>query len=244
MHGGGDDMRIVIAPDVRAVDAAMTEQQSLVERAFAEPGAAVLFIWRAEQALLVTRQDARLPAFARAARVLEAEGWPVLVRTSGGGAFPVHPGTVQFAAAARLPAAGRSIDAIYDALGAPLIEALASFGVAAGLGEVAGAFCRGRHDIVVGGRKLGGLAQHWRSTNDGAARIFAGASVLAEEAAQNLTDVVNRFYTLAGGDFRCAAGTVTSLRRELGAAAPTGDLAAALLQRAAMAFRSHIPLAA
>ena len=58
-----------------------------------------LLLWRAPRALIVGRSDTRLPHFADAADRLVAEGWPVLIRRSGGSACPISKGTLQIALA-------------------------------------------------------------------------------------------------------------------------------------------------
>jgi lipoate-protein ligase A len=237
------DMEIVVVPDVLSAAAAMVRQQTIVEQNFAGFSPATILIWRSQRALIVTRQDTLLPAFDEASKTLHAEGWPVLVRTSGGGAFPVSPGTVQAAIVTRAPETGHSLDDSYRELADPIVEALADFGIAAEIGEALHAFCRGRHDILSGGRKLGGMAQHWRTAGNANFCTYAGASVVADEDPRELSDVVNRFYVIAGGGFRCSSNAVTSLRHELGMQTSKG-LAAELLQRIAAAFQDRLARAA
>ena len=48
------------------------------------------------------------------------------MRRSGGGAFPIGPGTVQLAMIARYPDRGMSMDGVYDRLGFLIGSALAA----------------------------------------------------------------------------------------------------------------------
>jgi octanoyl-[GcvH]:protein N-octanoyltransferase len=128
---------------------------------------ATIFIWRSQRALIVARGQAQWSKFEAAATRLAREGWPVLVRRSGGGAFPIGPGTVQLAMIARYPDRGMSMDGVYDRLSFLIGSALAEFGIAARVGCTRGAFCDGRHDLVVADRKIAGVAQHWRPCGRG-----------------------------------------------------------------------------
>lgn len=122
----------------------------------------ILMAWQAPRALIVGRSDARLPGFARAAEELAAEGWPVLVRRSGGSACPVSPGTLQIALV-RASAGQGEIEAGYRTLASVIETLLSGVNVLCEAGERPGAFCPGRYDLGVGPRKFAGLSQHWRS---------------------------------------------------------------------------------
>jgi lipoate-protein ligase A len=237
-------MNIAVFPEILPAQAAMARQEAAIATVYSGFAPAALLVWRSQQALVVTRRDSQLPTFDEASRRLHAEGWPVLVRPAGGGAFPIRPGTVQIGVAVRVRSRGQSIDEHYRALFMPIAEALDSLGVRVMLGEVPHAFCGGKHDIISSGRKLGGMAQHWRRVNEETICVFAGASILAHEEPRLLADRVNRFYALAGGDFRCAAESITSLRCEMGGKAPADDIAAALRERLAAAFHNDSRFAA
>lgn len=63
-----------------------------------------------------------------------------------------------------LDPSGASIGAVYQRLGAPIIDALRHFGVDARFGALRGSLCDGRYNILIGGKKFGGMAQHWAGT--------------------------------------------------------------------------------
>ena len=138
------------------------------------------------------------PDFEAAASRLAGMGWPVLVRRSGGGAFPIGPGTVQIAMIARYPDRGISMDGVYDRLGFLIGSALAEFGIAARVGDTRGAFCDGRHDLVVADRKIAGLAQHWRPCGGGERCVTAAASVLVDADVGELGGIVDWFHAICG----------------------------------------------
>lgn len=165
--------------------------------------------WQVPQALTVGRVDTHLPAFDAATQRLAAENWPVVVRRSGGTACPVSPGTFQIALA-RTAGADFAIDIAYRELSTMIGEALASIGLVATIGEVAEAFCPGRFDIQIDGRKVGGISQHWCERNGHRVVTTAASFVLAEDLSE-LTRVVNLFYESAGGAKHCLANSIISL---------------------------------
>jgi len=170
-------------------------------------------VWRAQRTLIVTRREARLANFAAVSRVMAEEGWPVHIRESGGGAFPVGPGTVMLTLL--LPRDDKhSLEVLYATLSAPILSMLGSYRVAASVDAVPGSFCSGRHDIAVAGRKIGGMAQRW-SGGGGRGFAMASAAVIVDEDPEELSATVNRFYARCGVQTRCNSGAVTSLCRQL-----------------------------
>jgi hypothetical protein len=189
----------------------MARQKELADDLTAKDAARTLFVWRSQPALIVTRTDAHLPSFAQAAQDLDARGWPVLLRKSGGGACPVGPGTLQIALI--LPAfGGATLETMYAALVRLIQSTLRQFGVVAGTGHVPGAFCPGRYDVIANGKKIAGLAQHWGHNGSGAYCITAAASLIVDDDPGVLCGAVNRFYGIAGGATLYQPGAITSLR--------------------------------
>ena len=194
-----DDRGAGEGPEERvARDAALLE----AVRSGAAPATAR--VWENARCLVVARSDQRLPRFAAAATALAAAGWPVVVRESGGSAVPQGPGILSLSLAFRpAPDARCSIESIYDALCGPLESALARLGVASTRGEVPSAFCDGRYDVAVLGRKIAGTAQRWRAGPAGPSpergAVLAHALLLVDVERAEATDAVNRFYAAAGG---------------------------------------------
>jgi octanoyl-[GcvH]:protein N-octanoyltransferase len=207
-----DTRGVICFPELRPADVGIAHEHHLADSVtFGSP--AVLLIWRSLPSLVITHNDMRLPNFEGAARHLEEKGWPLSIRTTGGGAFPVAPGTVQLALLSPTLRDGDTIDTVYDALAVLICEALAGLGVNAKQGQVADAFCPGGHDIVVEGRKVAGMAQHWRQGRNGRC-IVAAASIIADEDPAVLGGVVNAFYRQAGSSYHCQPSAVTSLRQQ------------------------------
>lgn len=204
-------------------------------------------LWENGRALVVTAREQRLPSFAAAAAESAAEGWPVVLRDSGGTAVPHGPGILQVSLLlpqSRLSA--HALEGIYRALCEPVRSALGAWGVDSDYGEVPGSFCDGRFNLVSGARKIAGTSQRWRggippsSRPDGSVVAHMVLFVDADLAAA--TEAVNRFYRAAGSDLRFDPdAVVTAARRvaESGAAGIAGQGSAdALRDRIAGAARA------
>ena len=173
-------------------------------------------LWQNRRALVVSRRESRLERFEAASQRLAQEGWPVLVRDSGGGAVPHGEGILHLSLALpRGDAPVFSIEALYRALCKPLRIALGGLGIETGLGAVPGAFCDGRFNLVHRGRKLAGTAQRWRGGPAGTGVIggyaLAHALLVVDHDLSAANAALNRFYALVGSDQRvdpCASTTV------------------------------------
>ena len=200
----------------------MARDAALLEAARAE-GTATARVWENARCLVVARADRRLPRFAEASAALAGEGWPVVVRESGGTAVPHGPGILSLSLAFRPPAgAPCTLESTYDALCAPLEDALAALGLACSRGEVPGAFCDGRYDLAVLGRKLAGTAQRWRAGPGGPApergAVLAHAVLLVDADRRELAAAIDRFYAAAGSARRALAEASITVREALAAA--------------------------
>lgn len=176
-------------------------------------------LWRSDQALIVTRPESRLPEFQGARAELASAGWPVCIRDCGGSAFPVGPDSTQIALILPWQRA-LSLERLYGTLAEPIVEALRRLGLRARVAQATGAFCAGSRDIVVGGRKLAGLAQAWRGVPARGGYAMITASVLLDGDVDAMCRLVNRFHRLAGSPLRCRSAAMSTVRRETDLAAP------------------------
>ncbi|WP_371824612.1 lipoate--protein ligase family protein [Martelella soudanensis] len=222
------------AADIRTFATARSglEQQERLDADLTPDTAPLLMAWQAPRALIVGRSDARLPGFARAEEKLAAEGWPVLVRRSGGSACPVSPGTFQIALV-RASAGKGDIEAGYRTLASLIDRLLSSVGVQCEVGERTGAFCPGRYDLGVGPRKFAGLSQHWRSRGL-VTIVTTAASIIVEDNIEEFCRIVNLFYEKAGKERQCSSAFVTDVKKALSTGiTPDVDLIVALQTRLA-----------
>ena len=159
----------------------------------------------------VTRRDTFRPGFDEAVRASYEEGYPVLVRSAGGGATVAGPGTFGFSVVR--PAddreTGRSIRERYDEAAALVRGAFSRLGLRAEVGEVRDEFCPGDHSIRVGGwrdgSKVVGIAQ--RITR----RATSVGGIVLVHGEQELARVLELVYGAMHLPFR--SSSVGSLRR-------------------------------
>ena len=203
--------QVVCVPEVYSVKTDLERQQTLADELTSPSAMPALMVWRCQPALLVTRSETRLPHFDGAAAEMQAAGWPVILRKSGGGACPVRPGTVQVSMIEAAFAAA-TMNAKYAALSKLIQSTLGFFQIVSETGSVAGAYCPGNHDLAVQGKKIAGMSQHWFRNRWGTHCVVTAASINVEEPPDMLAGVVNRFYSSAGSPVRCQAAALTNMR--------------------------------
>jgi lipoate-protein ligase A len=187
----------------------------------------------------VTRKDMLREGFDRAVREAREEGFPVLVRSSGGGVTAAGPGTFGFSIIRSSEDTYRGIEERYDEAASLVLKALLRLGVdAAEVGEVRDEFCPGDHSIRVGsfenGMKVVGIAQRLtrRATS-------VGGIVLVWDEVE-LARVLERVYGALSLPFRPAS--VGSLRR-IGSEAGVGEVIEALAGEARLRYgATPVPL--
>ena len=156
-------------------------------------------VWRTAPCIVVPRRDALSPTFDVAAAACAALGWPVVIRESGGSAFPIGPATVQVSVVrstgpGRAPSAG----ALYRQLCEPIVSALLESGVPATVESTPGSMCDGTHNICVDGRKLAGTAQRQRRLPDGSTLVLLNAALAVGGPWEPAVAAVQRFCRLLG----------------------------------------------
>lgn len=120
-------------------------------------------IWRSRSCLVVPARQMHLPATVCAAEALAATGWPVIPRHSGGSPVPLDPGMVNLSLVFTIEAGDTwRIEDGFRLLTDLLTATFAELGLLAQCGEIHGAFCPGRYDLAIDGRKIAGTAQQWR----------------------------------------------------------------------------------
>lgn len=175
--------QVRIEPAPLAPTAALAGDEALLNQVAGGKAPATARIWRSERCLVVPKAQARHPRFDDAAADLARAGWPVVMRGSGGSPVPLDEGTVNLSLVfAVSPAQGWQIDDGFRLLTQTLISSLAMLGFAATCGSVQAAFCAGRFDLALDGRKIAGTAQRWRTGQDTAGHrrhaILAHAALL------------------------------------------------------------------
>jgi len=183
-------------------------------------GARFARIWSNQRCLVAPSGETCRDDFAAASSHSALAGWPVVSRSSGGTVVPHTPGILHLSMAACYPIGeAPSIEASYRQLCAPVIATLASLGVVATTGTVAGAFCDGRFNLVANGCKVAGTAQ--RRRRDGMREaVLSQLMLLIDGDIGAAIAASNAFYSASGRDapFRldAAIGINTLVRSTAG----------------------------
>lgn len=198
------------------VEDGLDAERTLLGDAFRGDRDSGLLFWRPlQQALVMPRRLSRLDGFGAAEQACAGLGWPIALRDTGGEPVPQSPAVLNVALVYAIPPADDEqtrIETAYRRLCQPLCNWLAALGLDPGLGEVEGAFCDGRYNVNLAGRKLVGTAQRWRRRpSDGRYVVLAHGAILMENQRGPMVEVVNDFYQHCGLDARCRAASHVAL---------------------------------
>ena len=192
------------------VEAGLQAEQDLLASVCAgDVEAGVLFWQPTDHALVMPRRLSRLPGFEHASIELAASCWPILLRETGGEPVPQSASTVNIALVYAPPRSegdhGR-IETAYRRLCEPVCDLLTALGGEASLGEIEGAFCDGRFNVNLNGRKLVGTAQRWRQSKGGQRPVgLVHGALLLDNERESMVAAVNRFNQLCELEQRCRA---------------------------------------
>ncbi|WP_156827039.1 lipoate--protein ligase family protein [Geopsychrobacter electrodiphilus] len=171
-----------------------------------------LCIRQGPQSLAVTKRESRMPNFALAAETLALQGWPLVVRSSGGSCVPQGPGIINLSLIhPRLK--NWTLEDGYRLVCHLLEGLLATYGLHAETGEVPGSFCDGRYNLQVGGQKLVGTAQRWAGSNREQAAILVHACLLVDLDLDAATSQINHLYRMCSNPLQFDPAACTSLRQ-------------------------------
>ena len=192
-------MEIAVAEHLENPEDGFGLQQAVLEEVASGERGPTALMWTSSRYVGVTRPETRLPGFEKAIRAATDLGFPVLVRSSGGGAVAANEGSISFSLTFPVEDLRQGLYERY-AEGVELIAAaLRRTGVEAEVGAVEGEFCPGAHSVRSGGPwgvKHAGLAQ--RVTRR-AARLEA--LILVSETGE-LVPLLQRFYDALDLPFR------------------------------------------
>lgn len=199
-------MQILVVEHARPPEDGFGLQQAVLEEVTEGSRGATALLWSSSRYIGATRPETRLPGFPEARRLAAKDGFPVLVRNSGGGAVAANEGSISFSITFPVEDMRRGLYERYAEGAELVVGALETVGIEAEPGEVEGEFCPGAYSVRVGGPegfKVAGLAQ--RVTRR-AARMEA--LVLVTRTAE-LRRVLAHFYEALGLPFR--SGSIADL---------------------------------
>ncbi|MGE7959202.1 lipoate--protein ligase family protein [Pseudomonas sp. NPDC089530] len=192
------------------VEAGLQAEQDLLAQVCTGDQEYGLLFWQpSDRALVMPRRLSRLPGFEQACDELAASGWPVLLRETGGEPVPQLAATVNIAlvyAPPRSEGDQNRIETGYHRLCQPICDLLTELGGEPSLGEIDGAFCDGRFNVNLNGRKMVGTAQRWRQSKGGTRPVgLVHGALLLEDERETMVAAVNRFNRACGLEQRCRA---------------------------------------
>ena len=144
-----------------------------------------------------------------------------MLRETGGEPVPQSAATVNIALVYAPPRSegdhGR-IETGYRRLCDPICTLLTELGGNASLGEVEGAFCDGRFNVNLDGRKMVGTAQRWRQSKGGQRPVgLVHGALLLDDERESMVQAVNRFNEACGLDQRVRAQSHIALHERFAA---------------------------
>ncbi|MEK8131442.1 lipoate--protein ligase family protein [Paenibacillus filicis] len=166
--------------------------EELLCRYVGEGGPPMIHIWRHPRAFVMGLRDSRLPQAAAAGRSLEADGYSVAVRNSGGAAVPLDLGVVNVSLIGRKRSGAIDFHDDFERMYELIALALEQADGGVSKGEIAGAYCPGDFDLSIGGRKFCGIAQ--RRQQHG---YVVQAFIVAEGSGAQKAGIARLFYEQA-----------------------------------------------
>ncbi|WP_419708323.1 lipoate--protein ligase family protein [Pseudomonas sp. NFX224] len=191
------------SPVSLTIEAGLQAEQDLLASICAGDAEFGLLFWQPnDQALVMPRRLNRLPGFESACEVSAAAGWPVLLRDTGGEPVPQSATTINIALVYAPPRSEGDLNRIesgYRRLCDPICQLLDELGGASSLGEIDGAFCDGRFNVNLDGRKMVGTAQRWRQSQGGSRPVgLVHGAMLMDDERESMVAAVNRFNEACG----------------------------------------------
>ena len=211
-----------MTPDALTIEAGLQAEQDLLASVCAGESEFGLLFWQpSDQALVMPRRLNRLPGFDAACEVSAAAGWPVLLRDTGGEPVPQSATTINIALVYAPPRSEGDLNRIesgYRRLCDPICQLLDELGGTSSLGEIDGAFCDGRFNVKLDGRKMVGTAQRWRQSQGGQRPVgLVHGAMLIDNERESMVAAVNRFNQACGLEQRVRAESHIALHEKFAA---------------------------
>ena len=185
---------VELGPDTSPPGTAIARDETLAAQVAAGERPSTIRIWTNRRALVAPRWQLRGN---EGHELLDRLGnaWPLCGRGSGGAVVAHGPGTLNMSLV--VPARSSTTPSIDEAYGTwfdLLAEALRdAYGIQAAASKVDGAFCNGRYDAAVSGRKLAGTAQMRRRGS-----VVVHGTILVDVVATDYVELVSRAERVCG----------------------------------------------
>ncbi len=198
-------------PPASDVQAAVDRDEELLKGLAArDQPASLVRLWSCPSALVAPRHLARKPQFASARQQCAL---PLAIRASGGTVVMHGPEFTNLTViTTRRAGDAVDIDRIYASFGDVLFPALREMGISATFAEVRQAYCSGRYDVAVAGRKLAGTAAFVRWI--GGVQAHLVHAVLRVKPVHDELAIISAFETAMGLNPSYDPAFLTSLAQE------------------------------
>lgn len=209
-------------PTPLTIEFGLQAEQDLLASVCAGDAEFGLLFWQpTDRALVMPRRLNRLPQFDHACEVSAAAGWPVLLRETGGEPVPQSAATINIALVYAPPRSEGDLNRIetgYRRLCDPICQLLDELGGTSSVGEIDGAFCDGRFNVNLDGRKMVGTAQRWRQSQGGQRPVgLVHGAMLMDDEREAMVAAVNRFNEACGLEQRVRAQSHIALHEKFNA---------------------------
>ncbi|MFG6203754.1 lipoate--protein ligase family protein [Pseudomonas retamae] len=209
-------------PTPLTIESGLQAEQDLLASVCAGDAEFGLLFWQpTDRALVMPRRLNRLPQFDHACEVSAAAGWPVLLRETGGEPVPQSASTLNIALVYAPPRSEGDLNRIetgYRRLCDPICQLLDELGGTSSVGEIDGAFCDGRFNVNLDGRKMVGTAQRWRQSQGGQRPVgLVHGAMLMDDERESMVAAVNRFNKACGLEQRVRAQSHIALHEKFNA---------------------------
>lgn len=158
-------------------------------------------LWRSKQALVVPKSATHRENFEQACDFCETQGWPVVVRSTGGELTPQNEGFINLSIVLKCKKNQLSIKDSYQVICQAIIQWLGQYGIKGSCSSIDGAFCDGEFNVVIDGKKLVGTAQRWKKITNPAVRddgsdmaLLMHAVILCDGDLPSMWNISNAFY--------------------------------------------------
>ncbi|HZH62488.1 MAG TPA: lipoate--protein ligase family protein [Metabacillus sp.] len=148
--------------------------------------------WVHHQTIVLGIQDTKLPFLDEGIQFLKDQGYPVIVRNSGGLAVVLDKDVLNISLIFPESEKGIDIDRGYDAMLDLIKHMLKDYGANIEAREIVGSYCPGSYDLSINGKKFAGISQR-RLRGGVAVQIYLCVTGSGEERA----DLIRQFYEIS-----------------------------------------------
>lgn len=187
----------------------------LLEQHFEENIPSTIRIWQNRPCLVLSKRDARLCRAEFLSQYSKKIGVPLYVRSSGGTVVPHGPNILNISLVFSEKDQKISVASSYIILCNYVSDLLKGVGLMAETGNVTGAFCDGKYNLILNGKKVGGTAQRVKKRKNGSKVFLAHMSLLLGGDVKEISDLISCYYDVIGQENKSRSDAITTISHEL-----------------------------